>query len=248
MDRSNPFINRYHSTNNITDLHKILNTNVNSVKRILCYSIFNNTKCPYDKYCMYSHSLKTQKKDVLRETAYNIIENDIMLDKIDLLNDDKLYSTLLELTNTCSQCVKKKCPGGYNCKFGVFNEKLQICKKDLESGKCNESCPFIHLTNRGLIPYNTQKYNKEMKNNPLKNNVWGNVPSSVYSDNKSVFIKKNNKTNEISGVLLSNDYFENYDSDSSVNSETEVDIINTINYLNSDSSFKSDNSSIFTKN
>lgn len=248
MDRSNPFINRYHSTDNITDLNKILNINSNNVKRILCYSIFNNTACPYGKHCMYSHSIKTQKKDSLRERAYDIIEGNMKLDNIGLIDDTQLYETLLELTKTCVQCSKKKCPGGYNCKFGVFDEKLQLCRKDIENGNCANKCPYIHLTKRGLIPYNIQKHHKENENNPLKDNVWGNVPSSVYTNNKSIFIKKTQNVNDIEGILLSSQYFEEYDSNSSVNSETDADITNTINYLNSDHSYKSDSSSIFTKN
>jgi hypothetical protein len=152
---------------------------------------------------MYAHSLNEQKIEPIRHKVYTILRNDNDIKGLDLMNDDRLFNTLIELTKVCSYCLKKKCPGGYNCRNGAINMKYKICYDDLIYGNCMRyNCMSIHLTERGLVPYVVQK-DKIEKSTPEKNNTtsdnsieknkstnsrilgaWANTPKSLFTDEK----------------------------------------------------------------
>lgn len=197
------------------------------IKRILCYNALNR-KCLHGKNCTFAHSLMEQTKDKHREIAYDIIQNNNNLSNINLVQDKELYLTLKTLTHVCDNCIKEKCSGGYNCKFGAIDYIYQICEKDLIYGNCNIKCDKIHLTKRGLMPYNKQILDND--------NVWKNIPKSVLTDKKNNTINKNINNidmNIINGTLLTNSYFDDSDS---ISSESSNDIKQTIEYLNDNNS------------
>lgn len=139
-----------------------------SKKKILCNSFFKSEECQYADKCLYAHSITQQKMDNNRKKAYDIIQNEFDLSYLDLgnKNDNEsadLLSTLILLTKICYDCINKKCAGGVNCKFGVYNKSLQICYDDMMNGKCNDNCNKIHLTKRGFIPINKNKDNRKTK-------------------------------------------------------------------------------------
>ena len=127
-------------------------------KKILCNHFLNGEKCIYSNKCVYAHSFDEQKVDYPRKLAYDMIINMDNLSDIDLAASENynLLKILILFTRYCSDCQKMKCPGGKNCKYGVFNKNYMICYKDLIYGDClntDEDHP-IHLTNKGLIPKN----------------------------------------------------------------------------------------------
>ena len=144
-----------------------------SKKKILCNSFFKGEKCQYADKCLYAHSISQQKIDDIRKKAYDIIQNEFDLSYLDLGNKNdtdstELLLTLILLTKICYDCTNKKCAGGVNCKFGVYNKSLQLCYEDMMNGMCNENfCNKIHLTKRGFIPINK---NKDSKKTKKKNN------------------------------------------------------------------------------
>lgn len=123
-------------------------------KKMLCNNIIKNNKCCYQSKCMYAHSLEEQKIDGIRKKAYEIIKSNYDLSHIDLQSNQLLYDALMCLTNVCAKCSNSSCPGGYNCKYGAINENYKICLSDLTTGECASQCNFIHLTKRGLKPFN----------------------------------------------------------------------------------------------
>ena len=159
--------------------------NVINNKKILCFNMLNNKKCNYGNKCVYAHGLSDQKIEPIRHKAYTIIKSVGDLSHIDLIADNKLYDTLIQLTKMCSLCNKELCPGGYNCRNGAINIKSKICYDDFMFGNCKRvNCLAVHLTIRGFIPYNKQKKPK--------------VDNKV--DNKEVIIKKKPKTVIVKGI------------------------------------------------
>ena len=203
-------------------------------KRILCYNIINNKLCSYGNKCMYAHSLTDQKIDPIRYKVYSILKNNSRLSEINLISDNKLFRTMLELTRLCTLCMKHICPGGYNCRNGAININYKICYDDLMFGYCKRiNCTSLHLTQRELVPYYKQKECLNFTN--------------INKQPKKITRSKS-MMNSISGILLterflmSNTDKESYDTDS----ETEEDISKTIEYLNNVSdSDESDDKSIF---
>ncbi len=131
-------------------------------KKMLCYNTINHGSCVYGNKCIYSHSLAEQKIEPLRHKVYTILKNKYDLSKIDLINDKKLFDTMLLLTKLCFTCCKGQCPGGYNCRNGAINAKFRICYEDLMYGNCRKNkCTSVHLSERLLIPYIQQKKEKE---------------------------------------------------------------------------------------
>jgi len=136
-------------------------------KKLLCYNIVNNMKCVYKNKCMFAHNIEEQLKENNREFIYNMIYEMSDLSNINLKDNKELFEELLIFTKECKNCLNKKCPGGYNCKFGVCTKQLKICYNDLLNGKCslnlddeNENGKIIkrcingiHLTEKNLIPY-----------------------------------------------------------------------------------------------
>jgi hypothetical protein len=174
--------------------------NEKNKKKILCNNVLNFGKCNYNDKCLYAHSYEEQNIEPLRKQLYDKVKS---YDQwpVDLSKDEKLGRNLLLFTKICHDCEKKKCPGGYNCKYGVMDKKYQICYKDLVYGSCdNAHCDLIHLTDRGVKP-----------SHPIKkpsHNISQQIPE---------------------GKLLTNDFFlvkskhEEYDSDS--DSETSIEQI-----------------------
>src|SRR5579872_2524743 len=150
-------------------------------KRLLCYSTIHQAPCPYQKKCTYAHNLLEQKIDDERYFLYQIILDAKLMNFFSFTNPktEELYKTLLFSTHVCDKCTASKCTGGYNCRNGIFDLTLKICRNDLMTGEClnkinkinvnpsilnkigNISIPQSydgcinghHLSTRGLLPY-----------------------------------------------------------------------------------------------
>ena len=123
-------------------------------KKILCHNIIFNKQCHYYNTCVYAHNLSEQNVEQKKKIAYNILKSKKSLSNVNLKTNTELYKTLIELTKLCNKCDTNLCIGGYNCKYGACLKKFVVCANDLNYGQCtNQNCKFIHLTNRGLIPY-----------------------------------------------------------------------------------------------
>lgn len=216
-----------------------------STKKVLCFNMLKYKKCNYGTKCMYAHSLNEQKVEALRHKVYSIIRYTHDLSGINLVDDEKLFKTIQQLTRVCPQCVKNICPGGMNCRHGAINTKTRVCYNDLMRGDCCvPDCTSVHLTHRGLVPYNAQKARKKSEPEP---------DSAVDSDNASPTniqtffgrpIRHTSKEN-ITGVLLTDNYvrenFSHHNEDTESDDEHNVDQI--IRYLNDASD--SEDESIF---
>lgn len=147
--------------NNETNEWTIVKNNKKSIinnnkKKVLCNNIILKGSCYYGDKCIYAHSIHEQKIEKKREIAYDIIMKNKTYDK---KKDPNLFKTLLELTKVCEKCVVGKCPGGLNCKFGVFDRKYQVCENDLRKGVCKyNNCNYIHLSENNSQP------NKNLQN------------------------------------------------------------------------------------
>lgn len=142
--------------------------NKTNFKKLLCYNIVNNCKCVYKNKCMFAHTLEEQKKEPVRQYIYNMIYLWNDLSNINICEDKNILDELIIMTKECKNCINKKCPGGYNCKFGVCLREDKLCYNDLMYGKCynmlmetNQNgtklykCIYgIHLTEKKLIPHN----------------------------------------------------------------------------------------------
>ncbi len=172
-----------------------------NIKKLLCYNIVNNSKCVYKGKCMFAHTLSEQKKDPIRETIYDMIYHMDDLSEIDIYDDKALFDDLTIYTKECKNCINKKCPGGYNCKFGACCKEIKICYNDMMYGRCYNSTKEeknnhitikrcihgVHLTEKNLIPY------------------YQRLPLDIYSEDTGIFhfnnINFNTKNNTISLVL-----------------------------------------------
>ena len=155
-------------------------------KRLLCFSVSNNETCNYGTNCTYAHSTDEQIIDPERLLMFRIIVDKNLLGFFDEITVDtyKILQGLLFMANLCKGCMMGKCSGGYNCRSGVFDPFLKLCKNDLSTGECMNKIIDIpineriikklteedvepadsyqgcingqHLTLRGLIP--TYKY------------------------------------------------------------------------------------------
>jgi hypothetical protein len=172
-----------------------------NIKKLLCYNIVNNSKCVYKGKCMFAHTLSEQKKDPIREIIYDMIYHMDDLSEIDIYDDKVLFDDLTIYTKECKNCINKKCPGGYNCKFGACCKEIKICYNDMMYGRCYNSTKDeknnhiiikrcihgVHLTEKNLIPY------------------YQRLPLDIYSEDTGIFhfnnINFNTKNNTISLVL-----------------------------------------------
>ncbi len=207
------------------------------MKKILCYNIISGKKCNYGNKCLYAHNLSEQNIEPLRITAYDILkDNTIDLSDINLIENNKLYETLCQLTKVCTSCEKKMCSGGYNCRNGAINRELKICYDDLVYGNCKYiKCNYIHLTTRGLVPYLKQKNKIKSEKTPQK---------SFYQyknfDKKPEVIAEDIINKNLINYLMSSKNTNN-ESEDSYDDENIDDIMN---YLNNDND--SSDESIFT--
>ena len=110
--------------------------NNHNFKKLLCYNIVNNCKCVYKNKCMFAHTLDEQIKEPIRLYIHNMLYKWEDLSEINLNEDKTLLDELIILTKECKNCINKKCPGGYNCKFGTCLRENKICYNDLMYGKC----------------------------------------------------------------------------------------------------------------
>ena len=212
-----------------------VNTN-NNTKRMLCKNMLSIGKCNYGDKCLYSHSMIEQKKDYFRETIYEYVcyvlannENKIIFENI-LLYDKIFIKTLLILTKTCKLCEQKLCQGGYNCKYGVFDKKYQICKDDLYLKCLNKNnCQNVHLSNIGI----NLCYNDDDDNNN------DNDINKLFLINK----KKNKLKNKNKDIDIDIDL--NIDSNSNSDSISENSYKRINDYLNEQSSDDMCEESIF---
>ena len=198
---------------------------MNNMKKILCYNIISGKKCNYNNKCLYAHNLNEQNIDPIRVIAYDIIKDNTKdLSNINLIENNKLYETLCQLTKVCTSCEKKMCSGGYNCRNGAISRDLKICYDDLVYGNCKYTkCNYIHLTTRGLVPYLKQKnkLKSEKMAQTFKSQNFNKIPDKTEDDN----INKNLINYLLSGKTS------NCDSSDSYNDENIDDIID---YLNND--------------
>lgn len=142
---------------------------MNIRKRILCNNIIQYKYCRYGDNCTYAHSLSEQHVNESRIKIINLIIGNKNLSDVDLLNGD-ILDILTVFTKLCQQCINKTCFGGYNCKYGACDIHYCICYEDFIYGTCQKvRCNFIHLTERGLIPYTIQK--KKNRNKNLDKNI-----------------------------------------------------------------------------
>lgn len=129
-----------------------------NIKKMLCNNVLHYGSCNYNHKCMYAHSLDDQILDKSREIAYGILNSKNNLAEVDLVQEIELYKTFIQLTKICEKCSLNQCPGGYNCKNGAIKLAYVICYNDLVNGSCpKQNCKFVHLTERGLIPYHTRE-------------------------------------------------------------------------------------------
>jgi hypothetical protein len=175
-----------------------------NLKRVLCNNMLMYGKCNYGDKCLYAHSLDDQNKDPIRERAYNIIDPHQELPEIadDILTDKELCRNLIQLTKVCSLCESKKCPGGYNCKYGAFDKDHQVCYDDLCNESCTtEGCTMIHLSKKGLLLFNDKKKKFSKYKTSLNDPIIGTLLSDEY-------FFKINKSNDYDSDLDSNESIE----------------------------------------
>lgn len=194
-------------------------------KKLLCYNIVNNCKCVYKNKCMFAHTLEEQKKEPNRQFIYNMLYVWEDLSDININEDKQLLDELLILTKECKNCIGKKCPGGYNCKFGTCLKDNKICYNDLMYGKCynilienkiNSMILYrcihgIHLSEKKLVPYN-QRMLADLTNIEtsfiLKHNInfssKSNIISISLNDNTIKYVK-----DIINGKISKNEIIDN---------------------------------------
>lgn len=199
--------------------------NKNNYKKLLCYNIVNNCKCVYKNKCMFAHALDEQIKEPMRQYVYKIIYEIDDLSEINLNEEKNLLDELLLLTKECKNCMNKKCPGGYNCKYGVCLRENKICYNDLMYGKCynmlmestnDDNIIYrcihgIHLSEKKLIPYN-QRMLTDLTNietnflvkHSISFNSKNNIISLCLNDN-SINIVKDIISNKLSKNEIIND-------------------------------------------
>lgn len=85
---------------------------------------------------MFAHSLEEQIKEPMRQKIFSMLYEWDDLSEINLNEDKILLEELVVMTRECKNCMGGKCPGGYNCKFGVCVRENKICYNDLMYGKC----------------------------------------------------------------------------------------------------------------
>lgn len=119
-------------------------------KRLICYSIMNNEQCIYGTKCTYAHSLAEQHIDFEKNFLYQIIldqnlmkfcpqtlpDNPVANTTLDNPKIGEIYKQLLTITYFCENSKNNRCTGGYNCKHGVHDITLKICRNDLLTGNC----------------------------------------------------------------------------------------------------------------
>ena len=227
--------------------------NNQNFKKLLCYNMVNNSKCMYKNKCMFAHTLEEQIKEPIRQYIYNMIYVWEDLSNVNINEDKNLFDELILLSKECKNCMCKKCPGGYNCKFGVCLRQNKICYNDIMYGKCynmlietSENGMIIyrcingiHLTEKKLIPYNQRmlseltniETNFMFKHNAALNSK-NNIISLYVNDNtidliKNIISNKLNKADVINNLITTNNSFFNIEPNFENNNDDD-DIFNDI--------------------
>lgn len=214
----------------------------NNMKKILCNNIISGKKCNYGNKCLYAHSLDEQNVNPIRAKVYDILSKNNDLSDINLIEDNKLYEALCQLTKVCSSCERQICNGGKNCRNGAISKTFKICYDDLVYGNCKYAkCNFVHLTNRGLVAYLKQKNKaKHEKMNLLKNNSSSTGVKNYfqykfnYKKNKSDDILKNTDDDENENNLVEYLFMTKNLNVESSDSYADENIDDIIEYLNND--------------
>lgn len=203
-------------------------------KKLLCYNVVNNCKCLYKNKCMFGHTLEEQKKEPMRQYIHDMLYTLDDLSNININNNKLLLDELTILTKECKSCLNKKCPGGYNCRFGTCLKENKICYNDMMYGRCfniltktdhdgiilYRCINGVHLTEKKLIPHNQRilfELNNTEKNFFIKYNVNFNSKNNVISmelnDNTINFVKDiiQNKINK--NDIINNFKIENLNND-----------------------------------
>lgn len=187
-----------------------------SRKRVLCYNMLNRGSCSYGTNCVYAHTLQEQRVIEPRKMAYDIIQQNNNLSDLDLIVGQNIHNSLLQLTKMCIRCASGVCPGGYNCKFGSYCKQYQLCYHDYMNGGCSDNnCTMVHLTKKGLIPYNVQKIRNKLKtHNAPKRRLNMNYLESLQSGNIEAakpkhgeIVSQRHIKPPINGLILSETYF-----------------------------------------
>jgi|SRR3989344_1450700 len=130
-----------------------------NIKTSICYNMLFKGECNYNEKCNFAHSLKEQHLVPNKKYVYDLLKSTKSLENIDLHTNDTLYKELLILCKLCIKCSNKKCTGGLNCRYGACLQQYVICEQDLKYGNCKLEHDLIHLTKRGLKPYNVNTTN-----------------------------------------------------------------------------------------
>lgn len=231
----------------------------NNFKKLLCYNIVNNCKCVYKNKCMFAHTLEEQKKEPIRQYIHNMLYEWEDLSNININKDKLLMDELLILTKECKNCINKRCPGGYNCRFGTCLKENKICYNDLMYGKCynilietehngiilNSCIHGIHLTEKKIIPYN-QRILSEITNSEtnflMKPNINFNSKNNIISiglNDSTIKLVKEIITNKMSkkeiiynlkkNNKLLNNIFDNSNNNDSNDDDSIIDLLNEEN-------------------
>ena len=161
-------------------------------KRLICFSAINKEPCNYAHHCTYAHTLDEQVIDADKMFLYQVILDSNLKDFITLggFRVDGILKNLLSMTRLCENCIKGSCTGGYNCRSGVCDPFLKLCRGDLLAGGCENETVEIpinaailakleapdfnpctrytgcvnghHLTLRGLQPYYRYVHQQEV--------------------------------------------------------------------------------------
>lgn len=222
--------------NKTSELHKskfeqkelpIVKHNLDHAKRILCFNVLNKGFCDYHEKCAYAHGLNDQNVDINRKQAYDMIKKESNLSKVDLVSNRGLLHNLNQLTKLCRACVKGVCPGGYNCKHGALDKRNQLCYNDLNDGDCDGNCGKVHLTKKGLVPYNIQKMKANqssyayrfIRNDGIKLDkgpIYASIPTKYvnpYFIPKKGKILQKHETKQIIKIIEDDIYYSSSDSD-----------------------------------
>ena len=183
--------------------------NKHNHKKIMCQNFIDNNSCTYKEKCLYAHNREEQKIDLKRKKILDILDSNSDLSSLEYYKNKDIYKELQLFTKLCNECIKNKCTGGNNCKFGAPYEKYLICYDDLNYGSCKDDkyCNKIHLTKRNLKPQYSNIYSNITKpainnikmlssfmNNMNNVNIVNNINKN-YSNISNVFNNSNNNTN-----------------------------------------------------
>jgi hypothetical protein len=189
--------------------------NKHNHKKIMCQNFIDTNSCTYKDKCLYAHNREEQKIDVKRKKIFDILDSKTDLSSLEYYKNKDIYKELQIFTKLCNECVKNKCTGGNNCKFGAPYEKYLICYDDLNYGSCKDDkyCNKIHLTKRNL--------------KPQYSNIYSNITKPPINNIKMLSSFMNNMNNINQNIL-------NYTNSSTTNSSTTNDNANNNNNDNND--------------